>query len=143
MLLCKTASQHPLCLCNYTYEDLLFIQVCSDPAPIQYSTGFGKMSSPVFSVALQHRLTASIVSLHLHLVLCKTGSQQALCHYKYTCGDLLFKQVCSESTEMHYNTGLGKVHSPLFSGALQNRLTAGTLSLQFHQWRFALHTGVQ
>ena len=71
------------------------------------STGQGKMHSPLFSGALQNRLTAS------------------LCHCNYTYGDSLFIQVCSEATEMHYNTGKGKMHSPLFSSALENRLTAG------------------
>jgi len=36
-----------------------------------------------------------------------------------------------------------KIASPLFRAALQNRITAGTMSLQLHLWRFALHTGVQ
>ena len=34
-------------------------------------------------------------------------------------------QVCSEQTEMHCSTGLGKMRCTLFSGALQNRLTSG------------------
>ncbi len=33
-------------------------------------------------------------------------------------------------SDMHCSIGLGKMHCPLFSGALQNRLTAGTVSLQ-------------
>ncbi len=48
-----------------------------------------------------------------------------LCHRNYTYGDLLRIQVCSEPTELHCSTGLGKMQSPLFSSALQNRLTAG------------------
>ncbi len=44
---------------------------------------------------------------------------------------------------MHCSTGQGKMHSPLFSAALQIRLTASTMSLQLHLCRFALHTGVQ
>ena len=31
----------------------------------------------------------------------------------------------------------------MLSAALQNRLTAGTVSVQLHLWRKALHTGVQ
>ena len=60
-----------------------------------------------FSSALQDRLTAG------------------LCHCNSTYGDLIFIQMCSEPTEMHCNTGLGKMHAPLFSGALQNKLTTG------------------
>ena len=33
--------------------------------------------------------------------------------------------VCSEPAQMHCNTGLGKMHSPLFSSTLQNRHTTG------------------
>jgi len=110
VLLCKTGSQHALCHCNYTHEDLLFIQVCSESAPMHCSTGFGKMQSPLFSF-------------------CKTGSQHALCHCNYTYEDLLFIQVCIEPAPMHCSTGFGKMQSPLFSVALQNRLTACTMSL--------------
>ena len=35
------------------------------------------------------------------------------------------------------------MQSPLFSVALQNRHTAGSVSLQLHLRRFTLHTGVQ
>ena len=107
VLLCKTGSQHALCDCNYTYGDFLFIQVCSDPAPMQCSTGFGKIKSPLFSAALKNKLTAG------------------LCHCKYTYGSLLFTQVCSDSAPIQRSTGFGKMQSPLVSAALQNRLTAG------------------
>jgi len=80
---------------------------------------------------------------HYSLLLCKPGSQQALCHCSYTYGDLPFTQVCSEPTPMHSSTVQGKMHSPLFPAAVQTRLTAGTVSLQLHLWRFAFHTGVQ
>jgi len=53
--------------CNDTYEDLLFIQVCSDPTPVQCNTVVGKMLHPVLTAAQQHRLTAGTVSMHLHL----------------------------------------------------------------------------
>ncbi len=48
--------------CNYTCGDLLFIQVCSEPAEKHCSTGLGK-SIPYCSV-----------------VLCKSGSQQTCVH---------------------------------------------------------------
>ncbi len=122
---CKTGSQQALCHYSYTNEILSSYKCAVSP----------------------QKCTAVLVKAncipHCSVVLCKTGSQQALCHYSYTNGDLLFTQMCSESAEMHCSTGQGNMHSPLFSGALQNRLTAGTVSLQFHQWRFALLTGVQ
>ena len=123
VLLCKTGSQHALCHCNYTCAALLFIQVCSDPAPMHGSTGFGKMQYPLFSAALQNRLTACTMSLQLHIcsfdahtkcalsqhqctaalvlakctphcsvLLCKTGSQHALCHCNYTYAALMLIQ---------------------------------------------------
>ena len=45
---------------NYTYEDLLFIQVCSDPTPVHCNTVQGKMQSPLLSAALQDRLAAGL-----------------------------------------------------------------------------------
>ena len=120
--------------CNYTCGDVLFIQVCSDTAPVHCNTVSGTMQSPMFSAALQDRLTAG------------------LCQCNYTYGNLLSIQVCSEPTEMHCNTVSAhmqcnsvqsKMQSPLFSAALQKRLTAGSVSVQLHLWRCALHTGVQ
>ncbi len=174
VLLCKTGSQQAVCLYSYTYGDLLFKQVCTDPAPMHCSFVQGKMQSPLFSAALQNRVTAGIVSLqyspmeicssyrcavtqhqctaalfrakcnpHCSLPLCKTGSHQAVCHCKYTYGDLLFIQVCSDPAPMHCSSVQGKMQSPLFSAALQNRLTAGSVSLQLHLRRFAPHTSVQ
>ena len=222
VLLCKRGSQQAVCHCTYTYGDLLFIQVCSDPAHMQCNSVQGKMQSPLFSAALQKRLTAGSVSLQLHLwrcvlhtgvqwhitnalqhcsrqnaiptvqccsakeahsrqcvtaltpmeicslyrcpvthhicsatlfrakcnphcsvLLCKRGSHQALCHCRYTYGDLLFIQVCSDPAHMQCNCVQGKMQSPLFSAALQKRITAGSVSLHLNLWRFALHTGVQ
>ena len=82
-------------------------------------------------------------SLYCSVLLCKTGSQQAVCHCSYTYGDLLFIQVCSDQATKHCSKVQGKMQFPLFSVALQNRLTAGSVSLQLHLWRSALHTGVQ
>jgi len=80
--------------------------VCSDATLMQCSPGQGRIASPLFSAALQTRLTA------------------ALCHCIYTCGDLLFIQVCSDATPMHCSPGQGRIALPLFSAALQTRLTA-------------------
>ena len=125
VLLCKTGSQQAVCHCSYTYGDLLFIQMCSDPTPVHCMTYFGKRHSPLFSAAVQNRFT--------------TGLSQ--CNYTY--GDLVFIQVCSDPAPTHCSTVQGKMHPTLFSAALQNRLTAGSVSLQLHLWRFALHTNVQ
>jgi len=142
----KTGSQQAVCHCTCTYGDVLFIQMCSDPAPMQCSSVQGKMQSPLFSAALrkqahsrqcvtalthmemcsthkcavtQHQCTAArfraICSPHCSVLLCKTGSQQAVCHCNQTCGDLLFIQVCSDPAQMHCSSAQGKMQSPLFS----------------------------
>ena len=56
VLLCKTGSQQAVCHCSHIYGEVLFIQVCSDPAPMHCSSVQGKMQSPLFSAALQNRL---------------------------------------------------------------------------------------
>ena len=61
-----------LCHCNYTYGDLLFLQVLSDATAKQCSTDQGKMACLMFSAALQNRFKA------------------ALSHCNYTYRDLLF-----------------------------------------------------
>ena len=145
VLLCKRGSQQAVCHCSYTCGDLLFIQVSSDPAHMLCNTVQGKMQSPLFSAALQKRLTAGSVSLHLtpmeicssyrcSVLLCKRGSQHL---------EICSSYRCPVTHHMLCNTVQGKMQSPLFSAALQKRLTAGSVSLQLHLWRFALHTGVQ
>jgi len=52
-----------LCHCNYTYGDLLFTKVCSDPTSMHCSTAQGKVQFPLASAALQNRLIAGIMSL--------------------------------------------------------------------------------
>ena len=123
-------------------------QVWSDPATTHCSTVQGQIQSPLFSVALQNRLTAGSPSPQLHLwrfalhtglpqqqssaarfrakcnphcsvLLCKTGSQQAVCHCSYTCGDLLFTQVCMAPAPMHCSSVQGKLQPPLFKVALK------------------------
>ena len=82
-------------------------------------------------------------SSHCSVLLCKSGSQQAVCHCSYPYGNLLFIQVCNDPPRMHCSKVQGKMQSPLFSVTLLNRLTAGSISLQLHLWRLALHTAVQ
>ncbi len=69
------------CHCNYTYGDLVFMQVCSDARPMHCSSGQDKIASLLFSTATRNRLTA------------------ALWHCKHTSGDLLSIQVCSDLTQ--------------------------------------------
>ena len=75
VLLCKTGSQHG-CVTVITP-----LRICS---------------SYKYTVT-QHQCPAALVRAkcipHSSLFLCKTGSRQALCHCKYTYGDLLFTQV--------------------------------------------------
>ena len=152
-------------------REFAHIQVCSDPASEHCSTGQGKLHSPLFSAALQNRLTpglghcnytcgdwlfircavtqrhCSSVQGKMHCPLLSAALQNRLTpglgHCNYTHGDLLSIQMCSDPTEMHCGTGQGKLHSPLFSAALQNRLTAGLGHCSYTLWRFAVHTGVQ
>ena len=102
-----------LCHCNYTYEDLLLMQVCSDPPPMHCSTCLGKMHFPLSTAALQNRLT--------------TG----LCHCNYTYEDLLLMQVCSDPPPMHCITCLGKMHSTL-SSCSAKQAHSMLVSLQSH-----------
>ena len=46
--------------CKYTYQDLLFIQVCSDPAPVLCNTVQGKMQFPLLSAAQQDWLASGL-----------------------------------------------------------------------------------
>ena len=80
---------------------------------------------------------------HCSVLLCKNRLTAGMGHCNYTCGDLLFIQVYSDPTAMHYSTGQGKLHSPFFSVALQKQAHSGPGSLQLHLWKFAVHIGVQ
>ena len=107
VMLCNTGSQQVSVSANTSMEICCSYMCAVSQRKMQCSTGLGKMHFPLFSDALQHRLTAGF------------------CHCNNTYGDLLFVQVCSEPTKMQCSAGLSKMHSPLFSDALQNRLAAG------------------
>ena len=77
--------------------------MCSDATPKHVSTGSGIIASPLFSAAVQTRLTA------------------CLCHCNHTYGDLLFIQVYSDATPMHCSTVRGSIAFPLFRAALQKQ----------------------
>ena len=68
---------------------------------MHYNIGFEKMSSPLFSAALQNRLAAGF------------------CHCIYTFEGLLCIQVGSDPPPMHCNTVKEKRRFPLLSVALQ------------------------
>ena len=81
----------------------------------------------------QHKCPAAVFRARCitqySVLLCKTGSRQAVCHCSYTYGDLLVIQVCSGLSQMPCNSVQGKMHYPLFSAALHNRLTAGSVTV--------------
>ena len=66
----------------------------------------------------QHQCSAALFRAtcnpHCSVLLCNEGSQQAVCHCSYTCGDLLFIQVCSDPAQMQCSSVQGKMQSPLF-----------------------------
>ena len=102
------------CHCNYTYKDLLFIQVCSDPAEMHCSTGMGKRHFPLFSVSLENRLTSGLPR----------------CNHTY--GGLLFIQLCNDPAEMHCSMGQGKMHPPTVQCCSGKQAHSTLLSLQLH-----------
>ena len=67
VLLCSEGSQQAVWHCSCTYGDLLFIQVCSDPAQMQCSSDQGKMQSTLFIAGLDNRLWKTGVALQLPL----------------------------------------------------------------------------
>ncbi len=104
--LCKTGSQQACIIA------IAPVEICSS-----YRCAVSQLKS-----------TAALIKAkcipHCSVVLCKTGSQQA-CVTAIAPVEICSSQVCSEPAQMYCSTGLGKIHSPLFSRALQNRLTAG------------------
>ena len=90
-----------LCHCNHTYGGLLFIQVCSDATLMHCSTGQGRRTGLCTAA-----LALAECIPHCPVLLCKTVSQQALCHCKYTYEGLLFTQVCNDPAPMHCTLAL-------------------------------------
>ena len=95
----------------------------------------------------QHKCSVALLKAkcnpHCSVLPCKTGSKQAVCHCNHSYGVLLFIQVCREPAQMQCSSAQGKMQSPLFSVALQSRLTAGSVSLQSLLLSFAFHAGVK
>ena len=115
VLLCQTGLQLACIYCNYTYEALLVIKVCSDPTPVHCITVLCKMQCTQVSAALQDRLAAGLY------------------HCNYTYEALLVIQVCSDPTPVHCITVQGKMQSPLLSATLQDRLAAGMYHCNYTQ----------
>ena len=125
LLVWTTGSQQAAFHCRYTYE------ICSS---CRCAVTRHKCSAALFRAKCNP---------HCSVLLWTTGSQQAVWPCSCTYGDLLFIQVCSDPAQMQCSSVQGKMQSPLFSAALENRLTAGSVALQLYLWRFAIHTGVQ
>ena len=122
----KQAQKQAVCHCTYIYGDILFIQVCSDPAPMHCSKVQGKMQSLLFSAALQNRLKSrqSVTALTPK----EMCSAYRCAVTQHQCIATRFRAKCSP----HCSVLLCKLGSK-----------AGSVSLQLHLWRCALHTGVQ
>ena len=98
VLLCKTGSQHACATANYTYGDLLFIQVCSDATPKHCKHWSGQNSFPAV-------WCCSAKQAHSMRVPLQTTPMEICSSYR-----------CA--TPKHCNTGECKTASPLFSAAL-------------------------
>ncbi len=72
----------------------------------------------------QHQRTVALFRAkynpHCSVLLCKTGSQQALRHCSYIYEVLLFIQVCSDQPPMHSSSVQGKTQSSMFNATLQH-----------------------
>ncbi len=79
-----------LCHCNYTHEDLLFIQVCSDPPPMHCSTGFGNMHSRLLRAALQNSSQQPCITAITPMKIC-CSYRCAMTHHQCTAALLLVK----------------------------------------------------
>ena len=151
----KTGSQLALCHCVYTYADLLFIQVCSEPAPsfIQVCSEPAPSYSyadllfiQVCSESAQMHCSTAQGKIELPSVQCCSAKQA---HSLHCVTVVTAMQTCSSyrcAVNQHRCTAAlprAKLSSPVFSAALQKRLAACTFSLWLHLCRFALHTYVQ
>ena len=121
VLLCKTGSQQA-CVSATTPMEICF--------PYRCAVSQQKCTATLFQHTCSATLFRAKCNPHCSVLLCKRGSQQAVCQCNYTYGDVHFIQVCSDPAPVHCNTVSGKMQSPLFSAALQKRLTAGSVSLQ-------------
>ena len=173
VLLCKTGLQHacvsavtPMKICcsykcamtHHQCTAALILAICIHHCPVLLcNTGSQHacvtaitpmMICSSYKCAVTHHQCTAVLVLancihHCPVLLCNTGSQHACVTANYTMQDLLFIQVCSEPPSMHCSTGFGKLHSPLSSAALQNRLTVCLCHCNYTYEDFAAHTSVQ
>ena len=108
---------------NHTYEDLLFIQVCSPTTPVHAVQFLAKCIAPVHSAAVQHRLAAG-------LCLCNHTCEDSYSNHTYE--DLLFIQVCSPTTPAHCSTNHGKMHCPTAQCFCATQADSRLVPLQSH-----------
>ena len=158
--------------CSYTYEDLLLIQVCTDPPPMHCSTGFGKCiphcpgllcntgsqhacvvaNTPEkiccsYKCALtRHQCTAALVLAkcipHCPGLLCITGSQHA-CVVANTPEKICCSYKCAV-TQHQCTAALVLARCiPHCPGLLCKTGSQQACVTAFTPYRFALHTRVQ
>ncbi len=121
----KQAQKQAGCHSTYKYGDLLFIQVCSDPAPQQCSKVQGAMQFPLSSAALQNRLNSRhCVTALTHMEICSSCRCAVTQHQ---CTVARFRANCSPTVQC-------------CSAKQAHRMI---VPLHLHIWRFALHAGVQ
>ncbi len=91
--------------------------MCSGPRPVHCNNVQGKMQCPLLRlVSLQlHDCIAGLFrarcNSHSSVLLCKTGSHQAVCHSRFTNGNMVFIQVCSGPPQMPCSSVQGKLQS--------------------------------
>ena len=125
----------------------LSVQRCS--AKQAHSMHFGSAITPMKSCCscwcawTQHQCTAVLLRANLislcPALLCKTGSQHALCCCKYNCGEFFFIQVCSHPALMHCSIAQWGMHFAKTSAAVhwcwfithqhEQQITIGVIAL--------------
>ena len=130
--------------CNTCCKALVLIHTVPGSQQAYVTADTPMKISPSYRCAvIQQLCTAALVAECLpycSVLPCRTGSQQALCHCNYTYGRMLFMQCSNTNALQHWSR---QNSPPLFSFALQDRLTAGVMSLQLHLWTSSLHIVVQ
>ena len=82
-----------LCHCKHTYEQLLFIQVSTDPTPVHCSTVQGKMQCPHCSVLLSKTgLHQACINANTPMKICSSYRSPLTQHQ---CTAALFRAKCS------------------------------------------------
>ena len=120
---CKSISYHPQSngqteRIDRMLEDMLTADCARTITPVEICSSYR-------CAVMQHQSTAALVKaeqlLDYSVLLCKNRLTAGLCHCNYTCGDLLFTQLCSDATPKHCSTGQGRtsLHSCMKSKSPQ------------------------